>query len=221
MNITAGLLPPPWLWGLWLLWALTLLPLCSREAWRPLRDPSRLNLCCAAAAIVFTLWSIRSGIKPGLGLHLLGATVLTLMFGPRLAQVALYVVTAAAAFAGMAGLEAYPANALLAGAIPVWVSYGLLRTVERRLPPQLFVFIFAGGFFNGALAMAASALAATALHAAAGTYAAAYLTEYYLPYALLLCWGEAFITGMVIALMVAYYPRWVMLFDDRRYLARR
>lgn len=221
MNITAGLLPPPWLWGLWLLWALTLLPLGSREAWRPLRDPARFNLWCVAAAIVFTLWSIRSGIQPGLGLHLLGATVLTLMFGPRLAQATLYMVTAAAALAGMAGPEAYPANALLAGAIPVWVSYGLLRTAERRLPPQLFVFIFAGGFFNGALAMAASVLAAAALHAAAGTYAAAYLTEYYLPYALLLCWGEAFITGMVIALMVAYYPQWVMLFDDHRYLARR
>ncbi|MEN9782873.1 MAG: Cobalt uptake substrate-specific transrane region, partial [Pseudomonadota bacterium] len=45
--------------------------------------------------------------------------------------------------------------------------------------------------------------------------------EYYLPYALLLSWGEAFITGMAMALMVAYYPQWVLMFDDKRYLARR
>jgi uncharacterized membrane protein len=49
----------------------------------------------------------------------------------------------------------------------------------------------------------------------------AYLTEYYLPYALLLSFGEAFITGMSMALMVAYFPQWVLMFDDKRYLARR
>lgn len=221
MNLTAGLLPADWLTGLWALWLLTLLPLLARDAWRPLRDLRRLNLWCAAIAIVFTLWTIRSGIKPGLGMHLLGATVLMLMFGPRLAQLALYAVSAAAAFAGMGDATAYPANALLAGALPVWVSYALLRAIERWLPPQLFVFIFAGGFFAGALAMAASVIMAAGLHAAAGSYAPAYLAEYYLPYALLLSWGEAFMTGMFTALMVAYYPQWILMFDDRRYLARR
>ncbi len=221
MNLTAGLLPADWLTALWALWLLTLLPLLSRGAWLPLRDLSRLNLWCLAIAIVFTLWTIRSGIKPGLGMHLLGATVLMLMFGPRLAQLALYAVTAAAAFAGMGDATAYPANALLAGAVPVWISYALLRAVERWLPPQLFVFIFAGGFFGGALAMVASVVSAAGLHAAAGSYAPAYLAEYYLPYALLLAWGEAFMTGMFTALMVAYYPQWILMFNDQRYLARR
>jgi len=221
VNLTAGLLPAEWVAALWLLWLLTLLPLLAPGAWRPLRDLRRLNLWCAAVAIVLTLWTIRSGIKPGLGMHLLGATVLMLMFGPRLAQLALYAVTAAAAFAGMGDAAAYPANALLAGAVPVWVSWLLLRAVERWLPAQVFVFIFAGGFFNGALTMAVSVALAAGLHAAAGSYAPAYLTEYYLPYALLLAWGEAFMTGMIVALMVAYYPQWMLLFDDRRYLVRR
>lgn len=221
MNLTAGLLPAEWLTALWLLWLLTLLPLLAPGAWRPLRDLRCLNLWCAAIAIVFTLWSIRSGIKPGLGMHLLGATVLMLMFGPRLAQLALYAVTAVAAFAGMGDAGAYPANALLAGAVPVWVSWALLGAVKRWLPRQIFVFILAGGFFNGGLAMAASVVMAAGLHAAAGSYAPAYLAEYYLPYALLLAWGEAFMTGMLVALMVAYYPQWIPLFDDRAYLARR
>jgi len=221
LNLTTGLLAPGWLAVLWAAWALTLLPLLSRSAWQPLRQPVRLNLWCAATVVVFTLWCIRTGIRPGLGLHLLGATILTLMFGPRLAQLALYVVVAAAAATGMAGIEAYPANALLNGALPAWLSWALFRLAERHLPANIFVFIFGAGFFTGALVMAASALAAVALHVAAGPYTLAYLTEYYLPYALLLAWGEAFITGMVIALMVAYYPQWVMLFDDKRYLARR
>lgn len=211
----------PWQYALWSAWALSLLPLLRVEAWRPLRQPSRFNLWCAAIAVVFTLWCIRYGVKPGLALHLSGATLLTLMFGPLLAQAALYLVVAAVAVAGMTIFDTYPASALLAGAWPVWISYILFRLAERWLPRNLFVFIFVAGFLGAALAMAASVLANVMLYAAAGTYASGFLTGYYLPYALLLCWGEAFITGMVIAMMVAYYPRWVMLFDDARYLARR
>lgn len=210
-----------WQYVLWGIWFLSLLPLVRRAAWRPLLQPSRLNLWCAATAVVLTLWCIRYDVKPDLVLHLLGATILTLMFGPRLAQVALYGVVAAAAVTGMVSLDAYPVTALLAGALPAWVSYALLRLVVRWLPANLFVFIFVAGFVAGAMAMAASAVATVLLHALAGTYASGYLTGYYLPYALLLCWGEAFITGMVVAIMVAYHPQWILLFDDARYLARR
>ena len=221
VNLTSGLLTAPWQYALWALWVLTLLPLLRQAAWQPLRQPARFNLWCAAIAVVFTLWCIRSGVRPGLSLHLLGATILTLMFGARLAQLALYGVVAAVTAAGMAGVDAYPANALLTGWVPVWLPYALYRLADRRLPANIFVFIFVAGFLSAALAMAASAGAAVALHVATGTYTPGYLAEYYLPYALLLAWGEAFITGMVVSLMVAYYPQWVMLFDDARYLARR
>lgn len=203
------------------MWIVTLLPFLAKSAWTPLRQPARLNLWCAAIAVIFTLWCIRYSVKPGLMLHLIGATILMLMFGPRLAQLALYLVMAGVAATGIAGFEGYPANALLAGALPVWLSWLLLQLIERRLPANIFVFIFVAGFLSAALAMAGSAVATVALHAAAGTYAVAYLTEYYLPYALLLSFGEAFITGMGMALMVAYFPQWVLLFDDKRYLARR
>jgi uncharacterized membrane protein len=221
VNPAAGVFPAAWQQALWGVWIITLLPFIAKRAWAPLRQPTRLNLWCAAITVIFTLWCIRYSVKPGLMLHLLGATILMLMFGPRLAQLALYLVMAGVAVTGIAAFDGYPANALLAGAVPVWVSWLLLQLIERRLPTNIFVFIFITGFLSAALAMAVSAAATVVLHAAAGTYAVAYLTEYYLPYALLLGWGEAFITGMSMALMVAYYPQWVLLFDDKRYLARR
>jgi uncharacterized membrane protein len=221
VNPPTGVFSAAWQQALWGLWIVTLLPLLTKRAWVPLRQPARLNLWCAAVAVIFTLWCIRYSVKPGLMLHLLGATILMLMFGPRLAQLALYLVMAGVGATGIAHFDGYPANALLAGSVPVWVSWLLLRLTERRLPANIFVFIFVAGFLSAALAMASSAAATVALHAAAGTYAVAYLTEYYLPYALLLSWGEAFITGMAMALMVAYYPQWVLMFDDKRYLARR
>jgi len=73
-----------------------------------------------------------------------------------------------------------------------------------------------GRFSRG---LAAGAVGAVGGYAAAGTYAVTYLTDYYLPYALLLAWGGAFITWMSMAFMVVYYPQWVLLFDDKRYLA--
>jgi len=221
VNPATGVFSATWQQALWGLWIVTLLPFLAKSAWTPLRQPARLNLWCAAIAVIFTLWCIRYSVKPGLMLHLIGATILMLMFGPRLAQLALYLVMAGVAATGIAGFEGYPANALLAGALPVWLSWLLLQLIERRLPANIFVFIFVAGFLSAALAMAGSAVAKVALHAAAGTYAVAYLTEYYLPYALLLSFGEAFITGMGMALMVAYFPQWVLLFDDKRYLARR
>jgi uncharacterized membrane protein len=221
MNTPLPLLPSDWQMLLWGLWAATLLPLLRRAAWQPLREAWRLNLWCAAIAVLFTLWSMRYGMKPGIALHLLGATILTLMFGPGLARLALYVVAGGVALAGFSGFESYPLTALVASSVPVQVAWLVYRLVERRLPPNIFVFIFVAGFLGAALAMAASACATAALLAVTGTYELRYLADYYLPYALLLSWGEAFITGMTMALMIAYYPKWVMLFDDKRYLARR
>ncbi|MCE3000111.1 MAG: energy-coupling factor ABC transporter permease [Betaproteobacteria bacterium] len=206
---------------LWLAWAASLLPLCRRAAWAPLREAGRFNLWCAAIAVTFTLWCIRYTLQPGLSLHLLGATVLTLMFGPWLALAALNLVAVAAAVTGISTAAGYPALVLLAGVVPVAVSAGILRAAERWLPPNLFVFIFVAGFFGGALAKAVQALATAALFALYGGVATTGVLDYYLPYALLLAWGEAFMTGMIVALMVAWYPQWISLFDDRRYLARR
>ncbi|MFN7085164.1 MAG: energy-coupling factor ABC transporter permease [Burkholderiales bacterium] len=221
MNLTDGLLTPAWQAALWAAWLVSFIPLVRGRAWRALAAPDRLNLWLAAIAAALTLWLIRAGIRPGLELHLLGATVLTLMFGAPLAQLAVYLVTALATALGTAGADAYPANALLAGALPVWVSHAMLRIAARWLPPNVFVYIFVAGFFGGAAAMAATAVGTTGLHLMLGTYGFTYLAGDYLPFALLLAWGEAFVTGMLITLMVVYHPGWVSSFDDARYLRQR
>ncbi|VEB41807.1 Predicted membrane protein [Chromobacterium violaceum] len=39
-----------------------------------------------------------------------------------------------------------------------------------------------------------------------------------LPYYFLLSWSEAFTTGLLLAVLTVYKPRWVSTFDDGRYL---
>jgi uncharacterized membrane protein len=114
-----------------------------------------------------------------------------------------------------------PLNIVLMGAVPVAVSWGILRAVERWLPTHLFVYLFVAALFGGAAALLATGLAASALLGAAGVYSFDYLGTEYIPWFLLMGWAEAFTTGAAITLMVVYRPEWVATFDDARYLHGR
>lgn len=221
MNFPDLLLPPGWYWtGFGLLvplltWALGTAP------WRRLKDASQLNLWLGACVVLMALWSIKTGIKPGLNFHLLGATAMTLMFGPQLAILGIIIVLTAVTLAGMSGWQGYGWNALIMGAVPIAVSYGMYWLADRKLPNHLFVYIFLNAFFGGALAMAATGLGATLLLLLSGAYPATYLFHNYLPYFILMAWSEAVSTGMAITMMVVYTPQWVGTFDDARYLRHK
>lgn len=217
MNLVSANIPAAWLWFLWALAALLGGLVLRRAGWRMLGDKANLNVFLAATVAVLGLWLIKTGIKPGLNFHLLGATVLTLMFRPLFALLAIALITA-----GITLLHgeyaAFAANWLIMGAVPVGVSWAIYRLVDRRLPNHLFIYVFLNGFFGAALAVMCVGLASTAFAALAGAYPLGYLLEEYLPFYLLMAWSEAFATGMLVTVMVVYKPQWVATFDDRRYL---
>ena len=217
MNLVSANIPAAWLWALWGLAALLGFMLARRANWSMLGDRANLNVFLAATVAVLGLWLIKTGIKPGLNFHLLGATALTLMFRPLFALLAVALITAAITLLH-GEYAAFAANWLIMGAVPVAVSWGLYRLVDGKLPNHLFVYVFLNGFFGAALAVVAVGLASTAFAALSGAYALDYLLEDYLPFYLLMAWAEAFATGMLVTLLVVYKPEWVATFDDRRYL---
>ncbi|PWB53959.1 MAG: hypothetical protein C3F18_07045, partial [Nitrosomonadales bacterium] len=103
MNFPDGLLPPSWQWLAHLLFVAVLGGAVYRAPWRRLRDNDQLHLFLGLCVALMLLWSIKTGIKPGLNFHLLGATVFTLMFGPWLAIVGLGVVLLGVTFYGLSG----------------------------------------------------------------------------------------------------------------------
>lgn len=219
MNLLSVHIPTAWLWILWPLAGALLSLMLRRATWPMLADRRNLNVFLGATVAVLGLWLIKAGIKPGLNFHLLGATALTLMFRPLFALLALGLITAAITlWQGEYG--AFAANWLLMGALPVGVSWAIFRLVDGRLPNHFFIYIFLNAFFGAALAVMAVGLASTGFMALAGAYPLAYLLEEYLPYYLLIAWGEAFATGMMVTMMVVWRPEWVSTFDDRRYLDR-
>jgi uncharacterized membrane protein len=192
-----------------------------RAPWKQLRETDRFNVLAGAVVVLMLLWSMKAGVKPGLNLHLMGATVMVLAFGPHLALVGLTAVLAGVTLNGAAAWSSFALNALVMVLVPVAVAWGWLRLAERFLPRHLFVYIFVNGFFGAALAVMAIGAAAVLLLLAAGVYGAEYLLGEYLPYYLLLAFSEAWISGMAITLMVVYRPAWVATFDDARYLLNK
>lgn len=218
MDLPNGLLSSAWTLTAWAL----LLPVFAyavrRAPWRRLVDSSQLNAWLGMIVVLMLFWSLKAGVKPGLSLHLLGATVFTLAFGPWLAFLGLCAVLAAVTLNGGAGWQSFAANALLMAGVAVTVSHLALRASERYLPRHLFVYLFVCGFFASGLAVSCVGLTAGLLLALAGVYEVQYLAGEYLPYFLLLGFAEAWLSGMVLTLFVIYRPDWVSTFDDKRYL---
>jgi uncharacterized membrane protein len=220
MYFPSDLLPVSMVAGAQVIAATVLGHAVLRAPWRRLADPVQQHVFLGSIVFLILLWMIRTGIKPGLDLHFLGATALTLMFGPRLALVALSIVLAAITMTGAAAWSGFALSLLTVGAVPVAVSHIVFRAADQRLPNHLFVYVFANGFFGAALAVVASGVAICLLLAGGGAYDWGYLGREYLPYYMLLAWGEALMTGMAVTLMVVYRPQWITSFDDERYLSR-
>lgn len=220
MNLPDGLVDGDWTLMSWLLFVAVALFVARRAPWRVLSDSTRQNAFLGMIVALILLWQLQAGIKPGLALHLLGATVFTLCFGWALAFVGLCLVLAGVSLNGSAGWQAFAANALLMAGVGVAVSHGLHQVVDRVLPRHLFVYLFGNGFFASALAVMAVGVAASVLLALAGVYESEYLIAEYLPYFILLGFSEAWLSGMLTTLFAVYRPDLLADFEDARFFGR-
>ncbi len=219
MNLPDTLLGEEWYWAAWVVWLLFFARSVWRAPWGRLKDSEQLNLWLGMIVLLTLIWSLKAGVKPGLGFHLLGATVFTLSCGPHLAFVGLSLVTAGITLNGAGGPLAFAANALLLGGLGVAFSQGFYRFLSPLLPRHFFVYIFVNGFFGSALTIVGVGFSVTLFLAVTGVYEWEYLISEYFPYFFLLAFSEAWLSGMVMTLFVVYRPNWVITFDDSRYLA--
>jgi len=189
--------------------------------WKKLLDPGRSNLFLGASVALLVLWQIRTGIRPGLEFHLSGVCAATLMFGPWRGMLAGLIAMIGTLLSGHGEWSNLGMDALVFAAAPAFVTYGLFRLVERKLPNHFFIYVLFNGFFVAALSMIVIGATTTALMALSGAYRLHYLLENYAPYYVLLAWSEAFSTGMAVTIMAVYRPDWLETFDDNRYIKNK
>lgn len=196
-----------------------------RSPWWKLRGDAEAQHVLFAG-LAAALLARAAGIEPvpGLALHFLVAPAACLLYGPAVAILVGVLASLVAALAGwpMAG----PAllDPWLSALLPVAVVQGLLRLAQRRLPANTMVFVMLNAFGGAALAVLAAGLARAALLASGlvgpgGGRAADEAVTLLLAALPLQMFAEAFLTGGLLAIVVAYRPRWCASFEDARYLA--
>ncbi|MCM8594897.1 energy-coupling factor ABC transporter permease [Accumulibacter sp.] len=221
MNLPDGLVDGSWTLLGWLVYAVLAFTAVRRAPWAVLADGARLNAFLAMIVVLSIFWQLRAGVKPGLSLHLLGATLFTLCFGWQLAFIGLSLVVVGVTLNGAAGGETFALNALLMAGVGVAASHSVHQLIDRLFPRHLFIYIFCKGFFASALAVVAVGGAACLVLALAGAYPGEYLTSEYLPYFLLLGFSEAWLSGMLVTLLAVYRPHLLTGFEDAQLLGKK
>lgn len=205
-----------------LLWALT------RRPWQLLRRNALQNAWLGATLLVALLWMVRATLVGGLVIQLLGATLMVTLFGLPLALLSLFVVDVVS----LLGLEYLAGHGwsqfdlaslwvryVWLALVPALISAALQALMRRFLPRHPFVFILGHGYFTAGLAaLGGSAAQAAWRHLMAP--ALPFTVADTLAAMVILAFGEAFLTGMLVAIFVVYRPQWVVTFRDEEYLKR-
>lgn len=188
----------------------------AMRPWRLLAAGGLQSPWLACLVLLPWLWASQRVLPGGVALQMSGACLLVLMFGWPLAVLSLVPIALAGAwFAGMAWPQAL-AELAWNGVAAATLAMGLGLATRRWLPAHVFVFILGRGFIVTALAiMGAGTLAAWWEPLPPGTELGLLLVGRWL-----MAWGEAFATGMLTAIFVAFRPQWLASWSDARYLPR-
>lgn len=219
LHIPSDLLPQGLLWASNILFLLCLLLAIRFAPWKALLNSQQSqHVFLGAVVLLLTIWGFKAGISPGLGFHHLGATLFTLMFGWSLAIVGLTVTMIASVLLQASDWASLGINGLISIVLPIVSSYAILKSSQKWLPDNFFIYIFVCAFFGAAVAIALSRLSAITLLLLINAYPYEQLIEESLQYLPLFMFPEAFITGMLITIFVVYRPDWIATFDDERYI---
>jgi uncharacterized membrane protein len=193
-----------------------LLAALAFQPWGVLRSRELREPWAAALILVALSWAAQSRLPAGLPVILSGSCLLVLMFGWPLAVVTV-IAAATGAWLGGAGFARALELAVWSGAVPATLALAIGMAVRRWLPKHLFVYILGRAFAGTALACAlAAALHVAWLQRAAPAGELPLLTAGWL-----VAWGEAFLTGGLAAIFVAFRPQWLLTYSDTRYLPPR
>ena len=168
----------------------------------------------AALVVLCLLWWLPQQLPGGMPVQFSGACLAVLMFGWPLAVLQLALVAGLVWVGGRLGAADLLGQLAWLGLLPATFALGAGALIRRWLPVHPFVYVLGRAFLGTAVC----------------TFAAGLLHEWrqpLLPQAgaetgvvarWLMAWGEAFLTGMLVAIFVAYRPAWLATWSDRRYL---
>lgn len=181
-------------------------------------EPSPLVTPLLATLVVLPwLWALPTLHRMPLQLQWSGACLVVLMLGWPLAIPALVAVGGIAAvlspsldWADAAGTIAWQ------GVVPATLALALGAVIRRLIGTQPFVYVLGRAFLGTAVCLfLANVLGQWSGHSLPGVEGDLSLVARWL-----MAWGDAFVTGMLTAIFVAFKPEWLATWSDRLYLRK-
>lgn len=182
------------------------------------KTPARQTGVLACALVMAVLWRIKAGILPGLDLHILGVTAVTLILGWRLALLSCVLAGALLTTFGALSVELLALQLLIGAFIPVLLSYLAFIVCYHYLARHFFIYIFVCAFLTAGLVACIKIILGGVFYLAIGEYNWHQLTENYIFLSPILAFPEAMLNGMAITVLITYRPHWVKTFFDKDYL---
>jgi uncharacterized membrane protein len=186
--------------------------------WRMFAGPGAALLSPTAAALALLpwLWLLPYQLPQGLQLQFSGASLLVLMLGWPLAVLVLALVAVVVWAIGPSDGVAVLSQWVWIGLVPATLALLLGAALRRWLPPHLFIYTLGRGFLGTALVVFGSGVLYENLHDLLGgvTLHDALVARW------LMAWGDAFLTGIITAVFVAFAPQWLATWSDARYLVK-
>ncbi len=160
------------------------------------------------------LWALPSLHHMPLQLHWSGAPLVTLMLGWPLAVLALVAVGVITTFISATSVDTAAALIVWQGLLPATFALLLGAALRRWVSHHPFVYVLGRGFLGSVLCIFAASLIAQWTgqdlpNVSSGLSVIAFW---------LMAWGDAFITGMMCAIFVAFKPYWLATWSDNLYL---
>ncbi len=181
--------------------------------WRMLTGP--LGAPWAASLVVLSLlWVLPQMLPSGITIQLSGACLLVMMFGWPLAVIELALIALAVHVLGGLGWTDMISQLVWVGLVPATLALGLGEALRRTLPAHPFIYVLGRAFIGTALSIFLAGVAYEFAHRLLGGVA----VEQALVARWLMAWGDAFLTGMLVSIFVAFVPEWLATWSDRRYL---
>jgi len=184
------------------------------KPWRMLVGTELLTPLLATLVLLPWLWALPSLHQMPLQLHWSGAPLVTLMLGWPLAVLTLVVVGITTTFISATSVDTAAALIVWQGLLPATFALLLGAALRRWVSHHPFVYVLGRGFLGSVLCIfAASLLAQWTGHELPNVSSGLSVIAFWL-----MAWGDAFITGMMCAIFVAFKPYWLATWSDNLYL---
>ena len=184
------------------------------KPWRMLVGTELLTPLLATLVLLPWLWALPSLHHMPLQLHWSGAPLVTLMLGWPLAVLALVAVGIITTLISATSVDTATALIVWQGLLPATFALLLGAALRRWVTHHPFVYVLGRGFLGSVLCIfAASLLAQWTGYDLPNVSSGLSVIAFWL-----MAWGDAFITGMMCAIFVAFKPYWLATWSDNLYL---